>query len=150
MVKIVAEDVDEEPGRAVLRQYFFSHVMYRATSFCVAEALSAFKTKWLRGRISQDEYVKNVSEFFRLVVSPLHVEEVRLAVQVHREAERLVRTHGIDFIDSIQVVTLLSGAYSLFGGDSQSILITADRALAAAARHEGARVWECTTEAFPS
>lgn len=150
MVKIVAGDVDEVPGQEVLRQYFFSHSMYCATSFCVGEALSAFKTKWLRGRISQDEYVKNIGEFFRLVVSPLHVEEVPLAIQVYRAAERLVRTYGIDFVDSIQVVTLLSGKYSVLVGDSQSIFITADRTLAAAARQEGARVWECTTEASPS
>jgi len=150
MVKLVADDMDEEPGRATLREYYFAHGMYRATSYCVAEALSAFKTKWLRGRITQSDYVRNVREFFRLVVSALHIDEVPLAVQVHHEAERLVEAYGIDFIDSIQVVTLMAGKYSVLVGDSQSIFITADRALAAAARREGARVWECTTEGSPS
>ncbi len=150
LVKLVAEDADEEPGRAVLRQYYRSHALYYATSYCLAEALSAFKVKWLRGRITQDEYVKDVHEFFRVVVSGLTVDEVPLSLQVHDEAERLMKTHSIDFIDSIQVVTVLRGRFAGLVGGSQSLFITADRALAAAAREEGARVWECTKEATPS
>jgi predicted nucleic acid-binding protein len=149
MVRVVADDPDEAPGQTVLREYFFKHGMYRATSFCVAEALSAFKTKWLRGKISQAEYIRDVKAFFRLVVSALHIEEVPLAVQVHQAAERLIAAYGIDFVDSVQVVTLMSGQYSIFVGDSQSVFITADRTLADAARREGARVWECGTEPCP-
>lgn len=150
LVKLVANDIDEEPGRGVLRQYVFGPVLRRATSYCVAEALSAFKVKWLRGRISQDDYIQDVREFFRVVVSSLTVEDVPLSLEVQREAERLMKAHGIDFVDSIQVVTLLRGKFAFLAGDSRSIFVTADRALAGAARQEGARVWECTTETSPS
>ncbi len=150
MVKVVANDPDEGLGRETLRRYYFSHSMYRASSFCVAEALSAFKVKWLRGRCSQEEYFTNVREFFRLVVSPLQQEECPLAVQVQQEAERLMQVHKLDFIDSIQIVTLLKGSHSGLVGASQSLFITADKALAAAARSEGARVWDCTSEEAPS
>jgi predicted nucleic acid-binding protein len=151
LVKLVANDVDEEPGRAVLRRYFFDELNgpYYATSYCIAEALSGFKVKWLRKRISQDEYVKDVREFFRVVVSGLTVEEVSLSLQVSHEAERLMMTYGIDFIDSIQVVTVLKGHFSGLGGGSKSLFITADSTLAEAARREGARVWECRTETSP-
>ena len=149
MVRVVADDSDEVPGRDALREYFFKHGQYRATSYCVAEALSAFKTKWLRGKISQAEYIRDVQKFFRLVVSALHIEEVPLGVQLRQAAERLIAAYEIDFVDSIQIVTLMSGQYSIFIGDSQSVFITADQTLAAAARREGARVWECGTEPCP-
>ena len=150
LVKLVADDADEEPGRAVLRQYYFGHAQHYATSYCLAEALSAFKVKWLRKMISQDDYVRDVRDFFRVVVSGLAVDEVPLSVQVQNEAERLMKTYGIDFIDSIQVVTVLRGRFAGLVGGSQSLFITADRTLAAVARQEGTRVWECTTEATPS
>ena len=57
-----------------------------------------------------------------------------------------MRQHDIDLIDSVQVVTVLHGRYSVFIGDSRSLFITADRTLAKAAREEGARVWECSSE----
>ena len=145
-----ADDADEKRGRAALRQYYFGHSHHYATSYCIAEALSAFKVKWLRGRITQDEYVKDVREFSRLVVSSLTVDEVPLSLQVQDEAERLMKAHNIDFVDSLQIVTVLRGRFAGLVGGSRSLFITADRALAAAARQEGARVWECTTEASPS
>ncbi len=149
MVKLVANDADEEPGRVDLRKHFFSRTMHRATSFCVAETLSAFKTKWLRGRISQEEYVEDVREFFRLVLSVLRIDEVPLDVHLQQEAERLIKSYGIDFVDGIQIVTLRTGPYSVFIGGSRSLFVTADRSLARAARLEGARVWDCTAEVCP-
>ena len=65
------------------------------------------------------------------------------------EAERLIKQHKIDFLDCFQIVTILHGKFRVLGPDSKSILITADRALAKAARAEGARVWECTSEPPP-
>ena len=43
-------------------------------------------------------------------------------------------------------MTILHGQFRQLGPPSKSILITADRGLALAARAEGARVWECTSE----
>jgi len=45
LVKLVADDPDEEPGRAVLRQYYRDHPNRRATSYCVTRRGSARK-RW--------------------------------------------------------------------------------------------------------
>jgi hypothetical protein len=73
-------------------------------------------------------------------------EDVPLSLEVQREAERLMRTHNLDFVDSIQLVTVLRGRFAVLTQGSKSLFITADQALAAAGRSEGARVWDCTTE----
>jgi len=149
-VKIVAEDSDEAPGRDAFRRYFYSHPTMRTSSFCVAETLSAFKNKWLRGRIEEAQYVTYLGEFFRLGLSRIEIEDFPLlSPLLYSEAKRLIKEHGIDFIDGLQIVTLLHGRFRGLAGESQSILITADRGLAAAARAERARVWECTTDPPP-
>ena len=73
-----------------------------------------------------------------------------LSPKLLTEADRLIKQYNLDFTDCIQIVTVLHGQYSILIGDSQSILITADRDLAKAARSEGARVWECTSEPWPA
>jgi hypothetical protein len=39
LVKLVADDSDEEPGRDVLRKYYHEHSNRYATSYCITEAL---------------------------------------------------------------------------------------------------------------
>ena len=150
LVKLVAEDKAELPGREQLRAFFFGPIQRYATSYCIAEALSAFKLKWLRKDSTEAEYLKNIREFFRLVVSSLVVDEVPLSLQIQAEAERLVTAYKIDFIDSIQLVTVLQGRFSVFVRASQTLFVTADRRLANAARKEGAKVWLCTKGAVPA
>ena len=36
MVKLIANDPEEEPGRAALRAFFFSNGLHRTTSYCLA------------------------------------------------------------------------------------------------------------------
>jgi predicted nucleic acid-binding protein len=151
LVKLVADDADEEPGREVLRAYYRSHSSRYSTSFCVAEALSAFKQKFLRNKITRAEYIKDVRNFIRTVIGGnLQIDEVNLLKPiVVTEAERLITKYDIDFIDCFQIVTVLHGQFRVFCDESKSILITADRELAKVARAEGARVWECTSEPAP-
>ena len=152
LVKLVADDPDEEPGRDVLRQYYRNHSNRYATSYCVTEALSAFKSKFLRKRIPEDQYIKYVQEFIRTVLGAnLQIDEISiLSPDVRTEAQRLIQTYKIDFLDCFQIVTILRGRFRYMVAESQSILITADRGLAKAARAEGARVWECTSEPAPA
>ena len=151
LVKLVANDEDEEPGRAELRDYYDAETNHFATSYCVTEALSAFKSKFIRHRINQDEYINYVDTFIRTVIGAnLKIDEVPiLSVAVTDEAKRLVKAYKIDFLDAFQIVTVLNGRHRHGAGESKSILITADRSLARAARDEGARVWECTSEDAP-
>jgi hypothetical protein len=72
-----------------------------------------------------------------------------LSPDVVSEASRLIQTYKIDFLDCFQIVTILRGEFRHLCAESKSILITADRGLAKAARAEGARVWECTSEPAP-
>jgi predicted nucleic acid-binding protein len=152
LVKLVADDVDEEPGRDALRNYYQQHTanMY-ATSYCITEALSAFKGKWLRGNISEGQYIESVRAFLRKTIgSNLRTDEVPvLSTVALSEAERLIARHKIDFLDAFQIVTVMHGQFKMLGPNSKSILITADRPLAKAARAEGVKVWECTTEPAP-
>jgi predicted nucleic acid-binding protein len=151
LVKLVAEDEDETSGREVFRKYYFSHGLMRSSSFCVAECLSAFKLKFVRKKISASDYVRYIREFYRLVISRLQLEDLQFhAPEFQSEVERLIHQYGLDFVDAAQIVTLLKGKFAGLVGESQSILITADRRLADVARLEGARVWECTTEPSPS
>ena len=165
LVKLVADDPDEEPGRTAIREYYWQNTSHKTTSLCVVEALSAFKLKFLRKKISRDEYVGYVKTLTRTVVGHLTIDEMPVLSpnyvgqrtideisdlsKLLREAETLMNKYGLDFIDCVQIVTILHGKFSLWCGDSKSILITADRELAEVARAEGARVWECTSEPSP-
>jgi predicted nucleic acid-binding protein len=151
LVRLIADDPDDAPGRDILRKYCREHPSKLATSHCVSEALSVFKWKSLHKKISQNQYLKCVQDFIRTVIGgALEIDEVPLlSPTLFTEAERLIKKHNIDFIDCLQIVTILHGRYSVLGPNSKSILITADHKLALAARAEGAKVWEFTCEAVP-
>jgi predicted nucleic acid-binding protein len=150
LVKLVADDTDEEPGRDVLREYFKNCASRYTAPFCIAETFGAFKLKFLRKKISQGQYFDYVRNFIRVTGNHFKVNEVNiLDPAVVAETERLVAKYQIDFIDCFQIVTIMQGEFSFLVGPSQSILITADRELAVAARAERARVWECTSESAP-
>jgi predicted nucleic acid-binding protein len=117
----------------------------------VAEALGALKLKFLRGKISETHYQKCVRNLIRIIGNTFQIDELDVLLPfVGNEFERLATKYKLDFIDCLQIATLKHGKYRIFEGPSKSILITADRELAKAARSEGARVWECTTEPSPS
>lgn len=122
-----------------------------ATSFCFTEALSVFKREFLRGQMSLDAYISRVRDFVsETVESRLKIDEVPILDAIlSREAERLVRKYEIDFVDALQVITILHGKFSVLGAHSKSILITTDQELAKAARSEGAEVWECASQPPP-
>ncbi len=151
LVKLVADDPDEEPGRDAVRDYYKNRSSLYATSYSVTEALSALKLKFVRKRISREQYIESVDRFLSATVgSSLQIDEVDIfAPGMLSEAQRLIRVHGIDFLDGFQVVTVLRGHSSKMVGESKTLFITADRALAVAARAEGVRVWECTSEPAP-
>lgn len=78
LVKLVADDPDEEPGRDAVQRYYSGHrdSVY-ATSYCVKETFSAFKRKFLQHRITEEQYIRYVREFLRLVLGAnLQIDEV--------------------------------------------------------------------------
>jgi len=152
LVKLVADDPDEEPGRDILRKYHNQHAHPGyTTSFCVSEAFGALKLKFLRKKTSETQYLKYVRDLIRVIGNTFQIDELEILLPlVSSEFERLVGKYKIDFVDCLQIVTIKHGRFRIFDGPSKSILITADRELARAARAEGARVWECSSEAAPT
>ncbi len=152
LVKLVADDPAEEPGRDVLRRYYWQHTdgMY-ATSYCITETFSVLKRKFLQGLITEANYIRYVQNFIRQFLGVnLRQDDVPiLSPVVFSEAERLIKKHKIDFLDCFQIVTIMHGRFNVLGPNSQSILVTADEGLANAARAECVKVWECRSEPAP-
>src|SRR5206468_827485 len=69
---------------------------------------------------------------------------------VQKDVKRIIKTHNIDVSDALQLLTLLKGEHSVLVRGSASVLITADKGLATAAKAEGVRVWNCAAEPAPS
>lgn len=152
LVKLVADDVDEESGRVAVREYFRNHSNLYATSYSVAEALTALKHKFVKKRISHEQYISSVERFLGATIgSSLQIDGVEIFMPgVLEHTQRLIREHEIDVLDGCQIVTILRGQSRHMAGESRTLLVTADRAFAAAARAEGVRVWECATETLPA
>ena len=92
-------------------------------------------------------YVRNL---LLVVGNTFQIDEIDVLLPVvSKEFEQLVGKYKLDFVDCLQVATLKHEKYRIFDGPSKSILITADRELAKAARSENARVWECSSEDPP-
>lgn len=152
LVKLVADDVDELPGRDAVRAYYWPHAAHvYSTSYSITEVLSAFKSKYVRGRIGRDVYKHYIREFLKLTIgSNLRIDEVQiLSPAVRAEFDRLIDTYDIDFLDCFQLVTIMHGTYRVLVGGSKSLLITADKKLAEAARKENVDAWYCVDEPAP-
>jgi predicted nucleic acid-binding protein len=140
-----------ERGSEHLQSYFSGRVGFHITSLCLAEALGVLKRKMLRAEILEDQYFESC--YFLLAYvrdSRLHIDDIQIAsLDVFSKAEKLARQHQLDLSDSLQLVSVKHGKFSSFVQESKTVLITADRSLAAAARKEGVRVWNCEEEAQP-
>ena len=153
LVKLVADDRNEAPGREELRKYYRQHSGFLATSYCVSEALNVLKVKHMyRHELTKQEYLDTIKRFITGVIGgKLEIDELPiLSPKLLQEAEILITKHTVDFIDCAQIVTVKHGRFSVLAGDSKSVLITADKELARVARQEGVRVWECTSEVPPT
>jgi predicted nucleic acid-binding protein len=73
-------------------------------------------------------------------VSSTEEDHVPISVQILEHAERIMAEHELDFVDALQLVTVLRGKFSVLVGDSASLFVTADHDLAVAARKLGAQV----------
>jgi hypothetical protein len=103
----------------------------------------------MRDLIEKEQYIKCVEDLIRCHIGArLQIDEVSILLpRLRNEAQRLIQKYKINFIDCFQIVTILEGQFHRI--EPKSILITADRDLAKAAREEGVNVWECITESPP-
>jgi len=143
----------EERGSEVVRDYFNhrSPTNY-TTPFCFYEALTVLKTKWMyRGELSKAEYLEasfRLLTWFRgatLYGRDLNFHDPQTFLKVRDVANR----HSLDLSDSFQILSVKEGYFSVLVNDSQTVLVTADEALAKAARAEGITAWYCLGEPEP-
>jgi predicted nucleic acid-binding protein len=143
----------DEPGSRLAKDYFHGRAPARYTTpFCFYEALNILKAKWLyQGKISDIQYRKSASDLVVWYASIRHsVTEFDLTSRRGLKAVREIsERHSLDFSDAFQIVSVKFGPYSRLVDRSQTLLITADRALAAAARAEGVLVWDMLNEPEP-
>jgi predicted nucleic acid-binding protein len=117
----------------------------------VTEALGVLKAKWRYGHLAEDAYFDATEHLLVDAWSgKLEIDEVKLlSIGGISSVKAIAKKYKLDWSDALQLETIKKGKYAHFAGESRSILITADDALAQAARAENIRVWDCLRDAKP-
>lgn len=127
-----------------IRAYVKANSWRVCTSYCFIEALGALKLKKERGELSERGYIACSRRLISMVknsyIKILEGNFPSLASFV--EAERMVKTHNIDFLDAFQIISVRDSWHYL-APPSKPILITADNGLSKAAAKEGIKLWYC-------
>jgi predicted nucleic acid-binding protein len=142
----------EEPGSAELRVYWKTQATRYTTPFCFYETLGVLKRHKLRGTLTKDSYLRAAFElvaWFRASHSRLNDLDFT-DVEVFSDAKELAEHSDLDLSDAFQLLSLEAGYFSVLVGGSKTLLVTADEALANAARSRRLPVWDCQREAMPT
>ena len=141
----------KEPGSGNMKQYFAGRGGFYITTLCLAEALGVLKRKWLKGDLTQHQYFGCCYLLLNyLGSSRIHLDDTDLGSwDTFSKAEEIARRHTLDLSDSLQLVTVKHGNFRYLVQESKTVLVTADRDLALAAKQEGLRVWNCEQELEP-
>jgi hypothetical protein len=65
------------------------------------------------------------------------------------EAKEIAQRNQLDLSDAFQILSVKKGYFSVLVNESSTILVTADKELAGAARNEGLRAWNLMVEPAP-
>ena len=115
------------------------------------ETLRILKRHMLKGTLARVDYFKHATHlvsYFRAAQSQMQDLDFT-DMEVFNDVKELAEDSGLDLSDAFQVLTLQAGYFSVLVGGSQTLLVTADEALAAAARKRGLQVWDCVRETMP-
>lgn len=142
----------KEDGSEIVHQYFRGEATRYATPICFYEALNVLKVKWLyRKEINRDEYLSatfSMTAWFSAF--SLGLKDVDfLSPFVFKDVQGIAERHGLDLSDAFQILSVKDGYFSRLACDSRTVLVTADEALAEAARKEGVRAWYLLKEPPP-
>ena len=144
-----------EAGSDILRQYLRKQPTVYTTLFCYFESLSVLKVKRFYKKspenITDEEYHKAAFELSAwFSASSKHLPDLDLVDPLtFPKVQSIAHRHTLDLSDVFQILSVISGFFSPLCGDSKTILVTADKRLAEAARAEGARVWNPLAEPPP-
>jgi predicted nucleic acid-binding protein len=148
LVKVFAD----EPGSIVVREYWRSRATKYTTPFCFYEAMNVLKSKWKhKGQLTLPSYLEAA---FELTVwygaSSSKVSDLDFTDPLtFAETKSLAERSGLDLSDAFQIMSVKRGYFSVLVKDSATVLVTADNALAEAARAEELRVWNINLEPPP-
>jgi predicted nucleic acid-binding protein len=143
----------DEPGSDIGRPYFNSRATKYTTPFCFYEAMNVPKGKWKhKGQLTIDQYLDAA---FRLTAwygaSSSQVKDLDFTdPATFADAKKLAQRSLLDLSDAFQILSVKNGYFSVLVNDSATVLVTADKELAYAARVEGLRVWNLMLEPAPT
>lgn len=149
LVKVFAREADGEG----LRSYWDNRSPTKYTSpFCLYEALGVLKLFWMYRKLMTEAQYHKASE--KLITwfsaSTRYAKDLDLHNPIIlRNARELAERHSLDLSDAFQILCVKEGRYSRLVNRSQTVLVTADKALAKAARNEGVKSWYCLGEPEP-
>jgi len=142
-----------ESGSDIVREYFCNRSPTKYTTpFCFYESLNVLKVKWLyRNEITKSEYTEAA---FKLVAwyeaSTRYANDIDLKQpSVFSKVREITVRHSLDISDAFQIISVKEGYFSHLTNDSQTVLVTADKLLAKAAKTEGIKSWYCLGEPEP-
>jgi predicted nucleic acid-binding protein len=142
----------DEAGSQELRRYWATQATRYTTPFCFYETLSILKSCWRnRKTLAKEGYLKaawDLHAWFR--ASQSDFEDIDFTSNdVFVDAKELAEGTDLDLSDAFQLLSLQAGYFSGLVGGSRTLLVTADEALAKAARQRKLPVWDCLREPMP-
>lgn len=148
----LAKVYSEEPRSDIARQYFCDRPMKYTTPFCFYEAMNVLKGKWKhKSQLTIEQYLEAASQLAAWFgTSSSKVRDLDFTDRnTFAQAKEIAQRHALDLSDAFQILSVKLGYFSVLANDSATVLVTADNALAIAARSEGLRVWDLMLEAPP-
>jgi len=133
----------DEPEYEKVRTYFNNSSTKYTTPFCFYETLSILKGKWTHNKLTREKYITAVLKLTAWYsASSSQISDLDFtSPDLIRSASAIVEAHNIDFSDAFQILSIRQGYFAHNCGESQTVLITADKGLADAARALGLKVW---------
>lgn len=149
----LAKIYSDEPCSDVASDYFRSSATKYTTPFCFYEAMNVLKGKWKhKGQLTLDQYLDAA---FRLTAwygaSSSEVKDLNFTEPAtFTEAKEIAERSRLDLSDAFQILSVKKGYFSVLVNESATVLVTADKELADAARAEGLRAWNLMLEPAPT
>jgi predicted nucleic acid-binding protein len=143
-----------EEGSDVIREYWSKEASKLTTSLCFYETLTLLKVNYFyRKNLTRENYnvaTLDLCSWFTDTVLENYSEPNFLSPTVFLRSQKMAALYQLDLSDAVQILSVKEsfGAY-MWRDDSRTILVTADKKLAKAARAEALRVWSVLEEPAP-
>ncbi|MDP3874566.1 MAG: type II toxin-antitoxin system VapC family toxin [Methyloversatilis sp.] len=127
-------------------------IVFRTTYLCFGETLGHVKNLYRRRKISCNQYNEISSSVLKSISHTFEIEEPRIGYPpTAARTVEIVHKYGVDMSDAFLIVAAewIKKEHQYLSGGLESILVSADRDLIAAAKNEGVRVWDILLEATP-